>query len=91
MTGRCLTTASSVLRALSLVGTTRDGLSSRALAARLETSEATARYLLNALRLGGFVVRTESGVHRLADLPPWASPDDGSGAWSAERDRAARL
>ena len=74
---RSLKTAASALRALRLLGSHPDGLSSQDLGRLLGKSSATARYLINTLCEAGCAQRSADGRWRLAGAPPWGSWGDG--------------
>lgn len=84
-TGRSLKTGTETLRALQLLGMSREGLSPDELGIELGKSKATARYLLNTLCQEGFAYRDgTSGSYRLMDMPPWGCPWGGHGGGADE-------
>jgi len=73
--GRSLKTATEALVALRILGSAVEGLSADELAARLDKSTATARYLLNTLCQEGFAFRgPHGGRYLLQSSPPWGHP-----------------
>ena len=73
--GRSLKTATEALEALRILGSAVDGLGADELAARLNKSTATARYLLNTLCQEGFAFHgPPGGRYRLRASPPWGHP-----------------
>jgi DNA-binding IclR family transcriptional regulator len=73
--GRSLKTATEALEALRILGSAVEGLSADELAARLDKSTATARYLLNTLCQEGFAFRGPHGGRYLLEAsPPWGHP-----------------
>lgn len=73
--GRSLKTATEALEALRILGSAVDGLGPDELAARLNKSTATARYLLNTLCQEGFAFHgAPGGRYRLRTSPPWGRP-----------------